>query len=235
MLSQRVVCVSLGIYNWLAHSFPQYRAKLCLIENGIDPEFLNIGRARAVNQTSRPFTLITICNLIPGKGVDVIVRALSELQIGLGVMLKIVGDGPETERLHALVTSLKLEDRVQFLGPVAPHDIPKCLADADGFVLASYSEGRPNVVLEAMAAGLPIIATDIEGVNEIVRADVTGLLCPPGDVSSLAACIARLYDDAALRARLGLAAHAFIVDNGMLWEVTARRYAELYRQLTQDV
>ena len=104
------------------------------------------------------------------------------------------------------------------------------LGRADALVLASYQEGRPNVVLEAMAARLPVIASDIPGTTELVSHNETGLLFQPGDVEGLAAQIDSLRDDLALRSRLGEAGRAFVVENELNW-TTGQRYARLYRQI----
>jgi len=107
-------------------------------------------------------------------------------------------------------------------------DIPSYLSDSDIFVLASWSEGRPMAVIEAMAAGLPVIASNIEGVNEIVQNDVTGLLFEPGDETQLAKHIANLSSDPEMRKRFGQAGRQYISDNKLLWSDTARQYEDIY-------
>ncbi len=115
----------------------------------------------------------------------------------------LVGDGPLREELEDRATRLGVEERVLFLG--WREDIPEVLACADLFVLPSLYEGLPLALLEAMAAGLPIVATAIGGTSEAVVDGVTGLLVPPGEPRSLAAAIRRALDDEGLARRLGAA------------------------------
>jgi glycosyltransferase involved in cell wall biosynthesis len=115
----------------------------------------------------------------------------------------IVGDGPERQEIESAVHALGLETAVRLCGP--RRDIPDLLARCDVFALSSRSEGGPISVLEAMAAGLPVVASDVGGVGEIVVDQQTGLLVPPGDPDALAAALERLLADPALRHRLGAA------------------------------
>jgi len=112
-----------------------------------------------------------------------------------------------------------------------PSDIPAVLTEADIFILASHSEGRPNVVLEAMAAGLPVIATNIEGINELIAHNENGLLFRDGSVGELTRYLESLSKDAKLRAELGRKARRFIVERNLSWSNTASRYSELYSSL----
>lgn len=115
--------------------------------------------------------------------------------------LDVVGDGPERASLEAAAAG-----NVRFLGE--RHDVPSLLAAASIFVLSSRSEGFPISVLEAMAAGLPVVASDVGGVSEQVEHGVTGLLVPRGDAVALASALQGLIDDPELRRRMGEAGHA---------------------------
>jgi GalNAc-alpha-(1->4)-GalNAc-alpha-(1->3)-diNAcBac-PP-undecaprenol alpha-1,4-N-acetyl-D-galactosaminyltransferase len=135
--------------------------------------------------------------------------------------LVIAGDGVERPALEALVADLGLSDRVSLPGVV---DATAHLADADLFVLSSRYEGFPNVLMEAMAAGLPVIAFDCQsGPSEVIRDGVDGLLVPPGDATALAVRMGQLMDDPDTRQRLGAAApdvvHRFGIERVMgMWE-----------------
>ncbi len=229
-LSNRVVSVSQNMRNWLAEHFNQYSDKLALIENGVDEAFLVVGAQRNHGNPPRAIHLITVGSLIPRKGVDQILRALARLG-GAQSTLNVVGTGPEEQSLREMATSLGLAGRVTFTGRVEPGEVPALLAEADVFVLASHSEGRPNVVLEAMAAGLPVIASDIPGVSEIVEHGHTGLLFDDGDMVQLARCIETLSVDQALQRRLGEEGRNRIVSKGLTWPNCARKYVEVYREL----
>jgi glycosyltransferase involved in cell wall biosynthesis len=101
-------------------------------------------------------------------------------------------------------------------------------------VFASEREGRPNAVIEAMAAGLPVIASRIPGITDLIEDGSSGLLFDAGDANKLATHIAMIAEDAELRLRVGNAAHRAIVDRGLNWESTARRYVELYAAVVHE-
>lgn len=221
--SDRVVTVSESLREELMRLFPVDPAKVTVISNGVEASLLSLDAGSG----EEGLAVVTVCNLIPAKGVATIIEALDACE---GVTLHVVGDGPQREALAALAARLGVAERVRFHGKVAPARVADRLARADAFVLASESEGRPNAVLEALAAGVPVVATDIDAVREIVGDGDNGLLFAPGDAAALAERLNRLRD-AGLRRRLSRAGRAFIVDQGLLWEQTGRRYAELYQAL----
>jgi glycosyltransferase involved in cell wall biosynthesis len=114
--------------------------------------------------------------------------------------LVLVGEGPELPKIQDQVRQLNLESQVRFLG--LRKDVARLLSAADLFLLTSVSEGIPLTVIEAMAAGLPVVATRVGGVGEVVDDGRTGLLCPAGDHEALAACILRLAAEPALSRQL---------------------------------
>ena len=128
--------------------------------------------------------------------------------------LLIVGDGPERRNLQLLCTKLKLQDCVTFTGHQA--DVQSYYAIADIFVLPSHSEGSPNVLLEAMGAGLPIVATAVGGLPEILSHEVNALLVSKQDPEQMAAAIARLLNDPPLGERLADAGRGLVVQHSPL-------------------
>lgn len=124
-------------------------------------------------------------------------------QAGLPVKLVIIGDGPERPTIERLRTEWRLEASVQLLGQC--RDVPQLIQAADALVLTSVSEGIPLTLIEGMAAGLPIVATDVGGVSEVVESEVTGLLAPAKEDAQLAAHLTRLVQDRAWGRRLGQA------------------------------
>jgi glycosyltransferase involved in cell wall biosynthesis len=150
--------------------------------------------------------LLTVTNISPLKGLDMLIEALSHLN-GPAITLDIVGDEHRelqySRRLKASVARYGLENRVRFHGQQQPHRLANFYADADIFVLPSHCEAFGIVVAEAMAFGLPIVATRCGGMLELVTDGDNGFLVPPNDVASLAEAIEILAEDPALRDRFG--------------------------------
>ena len=140
----------------------------------------------------------------------------------------LVGDGPERAALTATIAQYALEDSVWLAGD--RDDIPDLLACMDVFVLPSLGEGISNTVLEAMATGLPVIATRVGGNPELVQDGVTGLLVPVADVPALAAAIVALVDDPARCDQMGRAAVQRVTTD-FEWERTVSAYLGVYDEL----
>jgi len=155
-------------------------------------------------------------------------KLLRETKPDISLKLIIVGDGPERSRLEAAAESLGCKEQVVFTGQVI--DAQPFYAIADVFALPSLSEGSPNVVLEAMAANLPIVATAVGGVPEIVENNESALLVSPNDPPSLAAGIATLLTDTDLAQRLTRRA-ATLVDTQHAPESYVRSLVEIYREV----
>jgi glycosyltransferase involved in cell wall biosynthesis len=153
-----------------------------------------------------PIKAVTVGRLIPLKRVDGLLEALKELP-DLGLV--VVGDGPERPRLERRARELGVQDRVYFAGRRPKKEALGLMAACDLFVLNSVHEGLPHVVLEAMALGLPVVATAAGGTPEVVRDGETGVLVP-GRYGTLGASLSALARDPALRRRLGRAARQWI-------------------------
>ena len=151
--------------------------------------------------TDDEFLVVQVARLDPIKDHATAIRA-----IGLAarqnprIRLLIVGDGPQKATLEQEIGRLGVADRVTMLG--LRDDVGRLLAAADAFLLTSVSEGIPVTVLEAMAAGVPVVATSVGGLPELVSDRVSGLLAPAGDAQQLAAALVRLAADPALGAAL---------------------------------
>jgi len=140
----------------------------------------------------------------------------------------LVGDGPERASLQSLVEELALGDCVWMAGD--RDDIPNLLACMDVFVLPSLGEGISNTVLEAMATGLPVVATRVGGNPELVTEGDTGMLVPVGNVTALAQALQRLIDDPALCIRMGNAGLER-VQRDFDWQRTVTTYLQVYDAL----
>ncbi len=142
--------------------------------------------------------------------------------------LRLVGNGPRRPALEQRVRKLGLASQVKFLPP--QKDLRRLYQEADIFVLSSVAEALPNVVLEAMAAGLPVVATRVGGVPEAVAPEVTGLLVAPRDEAGLDAALTRLADDPETRRRLGRQGRERVVAE-FSFPAMVRRHEEVWDRL----
>jgi glycosyltransferase involved in cell wall biosynthesis len=193
--------------------------KVRIIPNAIDPsDFQSIRRDPA-----RPIrTLGFLGRLDPIKRIPDLIRALPYLDPTL--RLSIFGDGPDRPRIMAAIDQLRLADRVTLHGMViAPQE---ALGQIDLLILPSQAEGMPMVLIEAMAAGVPIVATDAPGIRDVITREQTGLLVPVGNPRALAAAINRLATDPAPRQRL-IRNALDQVQQRYIWPAVLPRYESL--------
>jgi glycosyltransferase involved in cell wall biosynthesis len=174
--------------------------------------------------TGQPI-ILTTARLDKQKGHSHLLAAAALVREGLFVL---AGNGPERIALEARARQLGVADRVIFLGH--RDDIPDLMASCDLFVLPSLNEGLPLSVLEAMAAGKPVIASAIGGMDEIIMSGETGLLVPPADPASLAGAIRMLLSDSVFAQRLATAGKAY-VHRKFSAETMVRRVAQIYDEL----
>ena len=228
-LGQRVVTVSDDIANSLEKRFPSMADCVVMIPNGVDMDVVNDSAAQCSGSAVR---ILMIGSLIPRKSVQTALQALTRLPANF--TLTVLGDGPERERLEILVDTLALSDRVTLAGHVPPDEVRHWLGRADVLVMTSLSEGRPNAVLEAMAAALPVVGSDIPGLRELVLPGESGELFPVGDDSALANALLPLTDKT-LRRRLGERARHLIDEHGLTWKNCAIRYLQQFERLRGKV
>jgi len=198
-----IVAVAQGIKRDLMESFGVPAQKIVVIHNPIDVQGIC---ARAAEPVAHPWfadrsepLIIAVGRLVKLKGFDLLIRSVAQLSVP--AKLAIIGDGEERAALEGLVTEFGLTDRVMLLG--FQENPWKYMARADLFVLSSLTEGMPNVIGEAMALGLPVVATDCSpGVREYLDDGRAGLLVPPGDPRALARGIEQLLSDEPLRQEL---------------------------------
>ena len=152
-------------------------------------------------------TIMALGRLSPEKGFNVLIEAVAlSLDAGVPVRLRIVGDGPYRSELDAAARDRGIAEAVSFAGELPPDAVREELKSADLFCMASFSEGLPVSLIEAMAVGVPCITTWIAGIPELAEDEVTALTVPPARADSLAEAIARLVRDPELRLRLARAA-----------------------------
>jgi glycosyltransferase involved in cell wall biosynthesis len=157
---------------------------------------------------------------------DLLRATRARLDAGDPISLVIVGDGPMRAELDTLIDELKLHEHVRMLG--VRRDVPRLLAAMDVFVLCSRTEGYSLALVEASAAALPIIATDVGGNKEIVADNVSGLIVPPANHDALTQAMARLCASADMRRQYGAAARKWALSEGTL-AVMCAAYDKLYR------
>jgi glycosyltransferase involved in cell wall biosynthesis len=177
--------------------------------------------------------LLVIANLIKLKNVPVIIKAIAKLGKQLELKLTVVGDGPEKKALESLSRELAVADRVVFKGLLEPNRISECLEQADCLVLTSLSEGKPNVVLEAFAAGRPVVASNIDGVREMIGENENGLLFEARDEQMLAAKLLELFNNRVLYKKFSENGRKYILNNKLSWAKTGKCYADIYRELVE--
>ena len=166
-----------------------------------------------------------VANLRPEKGQDTLLAAAPRILARYpDASFTFVGEGPRREALETLTRALGITERVRFLGE--SRDVAPILAEHDLFVLPSRSEAFPNALIEAMATALPVVATDVGGIPEVVRPGINGRLVQPDDAGALADAVLALMDDPAAAAALGRAARADVVRH-----YTIDRMVERFEQL----
>lgn len=170
----------------------------------------------------RPPVLLSVGNLLAAKGHELVIRALLEVP---DATLLIVGSGPDELRLRQIMDSLGLAQRVRFLGAVDHDALVDIYNVADVMVLASAREGLPNVLLESLACGTPVAATDVSGIPEIVTSPVAGRLFPNRTPGAVAETIRYLLANPVDRAQTRSFAEKFS------WDETTRGQIDLFREI----
>ena len=201
-----------------------------VIPNGVEVDrFRDVAPLEGIHDPARP-TLLFVGRLEQRKGLEPLIRAFTLLKAERpDLRLLVVGDGPERQRCQELLPT-RLRADVVFLGRVADADLPGCYAAADLYVSPALGgESFGIVLLEAMAAGRAVVASDLPGYRSVVTDGVEGRLVPPGDPSALAVAIGALLDNPSLRQ--AMATEGARAVDAYNWPVVARRLRAVYRML----
>lgn len=186
------------------------------------------GRAHPGELTDTP-RIAAAGLLVPLKAYDVLLHALATLaRQGQRFELCLAGEGPERLHLESLAVELGIRDRVQFLGDI--EDVPGLFAQCHLLAHPSRSEGLSNTVLEGMAEGLPVVATDVGATPEVIKDGLSGFLFSPGQENILTRHLACLLEDAELRGRIGAAAYQ-VVESRFGAQTVAAQYEHIYHSL----
>jgi len=226
--SDRVIAVSESAREH-AQSLGARPDRVVVIPNGVDVELFHPVEP-TVDQVGpqRPLRVVFVGRLIANKGARLALDAFALLkERGCRFSAVVVGDGPLGPSLRDAVRSLGLEGAVTFTGAIV--GVVRELRDADVLIRPSMTEGMSLAVLEAMACGLPVVATDVPGNRDLVRDGENGVLVPYGQPEALAGALERLASDAALRDRLGRAARQTALDHS--WDDTAEATLDVVEQL----
>jgi sugar transferase (PEP-CTERM/EpsH1 system associated) len=231
--AKKFVAVSRDLLRWLELEVRIRTKKLVFIPNGVDTERFRPGRDSALRNTlgiaNEEFVVGSVGRLDPVKNYEGLIEAARQLnREGHNVRLMIAGDGPERPRLERILRESPLTPRPLLLGQRA--DADHLYHVFDTFVLNSIAEGMSNVLLEAMASGLPIICTEVGGNVELVKHNHNGFLVPPNDSGALAAAIYQSMTSPDARKTYGESSRRFAVEHFSL-ERMIKQYAALYESV----
>jgi len=224
-----VVCVSEAMRKDLVNAYPQHARKISVCHNGISADFFS--SSRRVKQQGSPLQLLAVGGLVSVKGFDLLLKAISGLGEDAPLFLTIIGEGPERNALNAQIRQYGLESKVALKGEVTHSCMPQIMAEADVFVLSSRAEGRPNVVAEAVASSLPVICSNLPGIQGLVEAGRNGWLVESGNVAAFADAIRAALDRTADLPAMGAYGREKIHDNSS-WAACAACYGALFNRLT---
>ena len=210
-------------------------AHVHLVYHGLDRSFFAppsaFGSTRDGSDPADPVRLLSVGRFQPKKGFDVLLRALNRMQGH--VVLTLVGYGPQERKLRALAQTLRIEGRLCWAGQLDHPAVRALYRESDLFVLAPRvaddgdRDGLPNVVVEALSQGLPVVTTRVSALPEIVEDGINGRLVPPEDPSALAAALTSLVEDPAARRRLGAAGIRRVAEGWDLEEGVTRLFTLL--------
>jgi teichuronic acid biosynthesis glycosyltransferase TuaC len=232
-----VVTVSRAIGD-AADAIARPKRPITVVPNGADADVFmprDAGEARGRLGIPADAAVISyVGKLVPRKGVDTLVEAMGLLarREGGAPRLVMAGIGPMRDGLEHRARELGIADRITWLGKVPHDDVGWVMSTGDVFVLPSLSEGLPTVVCEAMACGLAVVATAVDGTPEIVDDPATGLLVQPHDADGLAGALARVLDDPVLRSQMGAEALRRS-EADYTWAANARRMEDVYAAVTR--
>jgi len=223
--ADKIVANSSGLKELALTFYPG--KKIAVITNGVDPQKYPI----KTNGWEDP-TLLFTGRLVYQKGLDVLLNSLAQL-IDVEFNLYIVGDGPEKEHLQELTRKLKLEERIHFTGWLNKKELIDYYQQASIFVFPSRQEGMPNSMLEAMASGLPVIATKISGSEELILDGKGGYLVRPDNQDELKNALDSLLANNNARENMGRYNRQRVMEI-FSWSDIARKYEELIKTVVEQ-
>ncbi|WP_244145910.1 glycosyltransferase family 4 protein [Paraburkholderia caledonica] len=226
-IPHHVVAVSHYVRNYLISAGVQESRVDTIYDGIVKPEPLTLSTLRdELGLDSDTVIAGVVAMLREKKGHEDLIAAVRPMMIDRPHFhVVIAGEGGELAKLKAMIDGFGLSERIHLLG--FRKDINNVLRGCDLFVLPTHQEALGQAIIEAMAMGLPVVGTDVDGVPELIDSGVNGLLVPPRNIDALRAALTRLVDDAPLRARFGLSGR-IKTDNNFTVEGMARETIDLY-------
>jgi len=234
--SNKVIVLSFGAKEIITEIYKISPRKTVIIPNGVNhDEFFSSKDGEKSSNSSQPLTIGYIGTFYPWEGVTVLVKAFSRIIRRCDAKLLLVGEGPTFVEVKRLVNELNLESKVSFTGMVAPSEVPNYLSAMDIFVIPRFrtietETATPLKLLEAMAAGKAIVATDVKGVTEVIRDREDGILVPPADEMQLAKAILVLLEHESMRRKLGEQARVKVKEQ-FSWNASCTKLDAVYEEL----
>lgn len=223
--ADRIVANSQGLKELALKTYPE--GKIDVIPNGVDLEAFRPPHSKKSEGSK---TLLYVGRMTKQKGISFLIEAIPFLS--KKVRLELVGDGPLRGRLESLVKRLGVYERVHFSGWLSQDELIKKYQQADLFVLPSLDEGMPNCILEAMACGLPIVATYVSGSRELVQSGVNGFLVSSRDREGLIVAIEEILKDESLRRQMG--EKSLDLASKYSWSRVAKGYLIICEQVIKE-
>lgn len=203
--------------------------KVLVIPNGIDIDVFDSVCVRS-QKFNNNFIVLWVGRFRTEKGIEYLIRAMLFLVGRIkNIRLLLIGEGPMELKLKELTKKLNLDEFIVFIGKVPNEKIPEYMLYSDVFVLPSITEGFPLVLLEAMASGLPIIASRVDGIPEIIQDGKNGFLVEPANPNAIAQSILKIYTDCQLKNEISSYNKEFA--KNFSWENIAMRIDELYSSI----
>lgn len=223
--SHSIACVSEAMASRLRARYPGRAHDIHVCLNGVDDAFLKVERSDPMPGRLR---IAAIGSLIQRKGYDLLIDAVARMRLRDGVRVRVAGDGPQRSQLLQQAKALGIADRFDFMGEIAPELIPQFLADTDVFILTSRSEGRPNVLVEALAAGLPVVSSALPGIDGLVKHGENGWVVEIGDIAGFACALDEAFADPGERMRRAAFAREHMRGKEYSWAATGHDYDRLF-------
>lgn len=226
--SECVVGVSDSLVYKIKSASKNKDIKVICVPNGVEPSLAKYTQANRPD-ANKELILISVGNLTDNKNTALVIHAVHELIVqGKNVTLNIIGDGPKRTELKQLIDNYGISKNVYLRGALCSEKVYEFISKSNIFVLSSFREGRPNVLLESMALGTPIVASNIEGVQELISDGISGLLYNPNSCEQLIKCINKIAEDVQLQKKLSANAQNYIKSNKLFWDESAKKYHDLY-------